>query len=128
MLCKVSTAAAFCQSMKIESENYRIGHSMIFLKDALFHHLEGLRNAFYNRKATVIQAIFRSFRMKKRYLLKKSATLHLQHWLRTFLSASDCSDTVKECLSILHGAGAFTEKRDALVKLESLCFRDKNGI
>ena len=115
-----------CQLLNIDKSQYRLGITKIFLKDQIFHKLEGQRNKLFTQSSTIIQTFYRGFSERMEFwLIKESAEL-LQFRLREYLKAADPSDEVKKILEILQTSQDEKEIVDNIMKLEKLGIRDKN--
>lgn len=72
------SATETCRLLQLPQASLRVGLTMVFLKDACFHHLEGRRSAYLNKCAVTLQAQFRAYRQRKRFLKWRNAATYLQ--------------------------------------------------
>nr|XP_057924383.1 unconventional myosin-VIIb-like isoform X1 [Doryrhamphus excisus] len=82
---KTNTAAAccdaICQRAITASDEWKIGKTKIFLKDAHDAVLERLREEEFSKKALVIQRVMLGYKHRKSFLKKRRAAVVLQkHW------------------------------------------------
>eukprot|EP01083_Nonionella_stella_P115236 341428_1 len=118
-----------CQMLEIEKSHYKLGITKIFLKDKIFHKLEGQRNHLFTQSATMIQRFYRGYNERMEFWIVKASADLLQYRLRQYLKAADPTETVKAIIKALQFEEQQPKEEEVIeniMKLEKLGIRDKN--
>ena len=99
---------------------------MVFLKDSVFHVIEGKRNALFAESATVIQSWYRGITGRKHYEKQKHSATILVTYLQEYLLAADPTSRVKELMELIQTDTNPESIVGAISELERLALRDKN--
>ena len=106
-------------------EYIKLGVTKVFVKDTVFHRLEGERNRLFAESATKLQTIWRGYNERMTFWLIRESSKLMQYWVREYLHAADPSEEVKECVKTLE-TGNEKECVEAIQHLEELGVREKN--
>ena len=115
-----------CKLLSIDKTEYRLGISKIFLKDKVFHRLEGDRNALFTKSATMIQRFCRGYSERMSFWIIRESCELLQFQLRQYLKAADPSEEVSKILKIFKESEDEQKIVESIKKLEALGLRHKN--
>ena len=99
---------------------------MVFLKDSIFHLIEGKRNKLFAESATVIQSWYRGITQRKHYEKQKYSAKILVTYLQEYLLAADPTSRVKELMEQIQTDSNPESLVGAINELERLALRDKN--
>lgn len=115
-----------CKTLDISLDDYRLGITKIFLKDKVFHRLEGARNKLFSKSTIYIQRFYRGYFDQMSFWIEKESAKLLQIYLRQYLNAADPSEQVKQYVQELSETDNADVVVDIIQKLERLGIRDKN--
>lgn len=74
--------AYILKSLKVPETEWQIGKTKIFLRNSVFDPLERERRNLLTTKMIIIQKVWRGYRIRKRYLIAKSAAIVIQKYFR----------------------------------------------
>eukprot|EP01114_Cavostelium_apophysatum_P010445 TRINITY_DN2416_c0_g1_i11.p1 TRINITY_DN2416_c0_g1~~TRINITY_DN2416_c0_g1_i11.p1 ORF type:complete len:2801 (+),score=908.52 TRINITY_DN2416_c0_g1_i11:43-8445(+) len=108
------------RNLQLDSKDYQIGVTKVFLKDRLYKSLSLLRNVTLTESALVIQRYWKSWFYRRQYRAVKTLALSLQSALRSYLARKEWKNAKKEKLKQQREIRMQQEKEEAQLKLKKI--------
>ncbi|KAM9585883.1 unconventional myosin-IXa isoform 12-T20 [Trichechus inunguis] len=96
----------FFRKINLNSDNYQVGKTMVFLKEQERQHLQGLLHQEVLRRITLLQRWFRVLLCRQHFLHLRQASIIIQRFWRSYLNQKQVKDAAVQRNAFVRASAA----------------------